>query len=123
MPCAASKPTKPASADAPGAGRHVPCTPSTRKPPRMHRHQHPVEHLERALDAPADQQHGDAGQESADADQVDSVDIGRRRRRGAREQEEDRAGRGRRPRRPADLQEIEHGVEPRPERRARAACA
>ena len=82
-------------------------------------HQRPVEDLERARDAFADQQHGDAREERGDADQVDSGRIGGRRREPVGEQEEDRAGGGRRPRRPADLQEIQHGVEPRPEGLAR----
>ena len=82
-------------------------------------YEHPVEHLERSRDAFADQQYANAGEERDDADQVDVRRVGRRRREPAGEQEEDRAGRGGRPRGPADLQEIQHRVEPGPESLAR----
>ena len=77
--------------------------------------QHPVQQLERAFDAAAERQDRHASEERPDADVVDDARIGR----GgelAREQEEDRAGGRAGPRRPSDLQEVEDGVDPRPER-------
>ena len=40
-------------------------------------HQEPVEDLERAFDPTPEEQHGDAREKGADADEVDSAGVGR----------------------------------------------
>ena len=88
----------------------------------MHDDQDPVEQFERALDASTEQQEETHNEEQADTDGVDDRWYVRRPGQPLGEKEKNRAGGVRRPGRPTDLQEIEDGVEPGPER-GRGPCA